>query len=682
MSTENDELRDREASIGEAKEGSKGIFRTGFFDPSGTYPRSDYFYGPSINQNARGVERNDLYIGGGNLDLDLGLDTPPQSQYPLNQVQESRSGHVIEIDDTPAGERILIRHRTGAGVEMRTDGTVVVATKNNLVTIVQGESKLIVEGDAQLTYNGNLDIDVAGDYNLNVGGNFNIDVAGDIITEVDGNLREKIHGNHGSNVDGNRSSTTTGTTAHTTLQGFNNIVKGDFRNAVEGATSIMSSGQTRITSETRLLGSAPDMNLAAQSMSVFGDTGTIGGENIIMYNYNMYTGHSITATDTISTNTAIVTERVTCKEFVGSLTGNADNATEAGRAGSAPLGPGGSAGTKVVGTPTAVDPKATALPTQTNLNGYLTKGAFGFPKVKVDPGAGLLNSVSDNEKNDNITNKPLNIREIRSKLRSDSTLQNPVFTGSQIGAGKLSSSFSETSPASIGRVESSKPTKVIGQKFVGQINPGDASKRIVPKPVPQLITPDPVYNPNFTAVINSKTKLAKGITIAKFLGGKGDKITMDHISPTDTVTRKAIARQLYLQAEAMNLISDDTGRFKDHRLVVVEGLYRKGANETLTAGSINDLQTTGRAVVYELVDTKGVTDIGKTFDLAVYLKDNMYYEKLILDYDTFDPAGLNAQIIIQMPLVSEDYTGEYSMNIETRFNNKVQSNKEFVEVTV
>ena len=688
MSTENDELRDREASIGEAKENSKGIFRTGFFDPSGTYPRSDYFYGPSINQHARGIERNDLYIGGGNLDLDLGLDTPPQSQYPLNQVQESRSGHVIEIDDTPAGERILIKHRTGAGVEMRTDGTIVVATKNNLVTIVQGESKLIVEGDAQLTYNGNLDIDVAGDYNLNVGGNFNIDVAGDILTEVDGNFREKIHGNHGSNVDGNRSSTTTGTTAHTTLGGFNNIVKGDFRNAVEGATSIMSSGQTRITSETRILGSAPDMNLAAQSMSVFGDTGTIGGQNIIMYNYNMYTGHSITATDTITTNTAY-TQRVNATSmhattFHGSLVGKASFAEAADQAGSAPLGPGSGGGTLTSSTHTAepVDPKATALPTQTNLNGYLTKGSYGHPVVKVDPGAGLLNSVSDNEKNDNITNKPLNIREIRSKLRSDSTLQNPVFTGSQIGAGKLSSSFSETSPASIGRVESSKPTKVIGQKYLGQINPSDASKKIVPKPVPQLITPDPVYNPNFKDVINSKTKLAKGITIAKFLGGKGDKITLDHISPTDIVTRKAIARQLYLQAEAMNLISDDTGKFKDHRLVVVEGLYRQGRNEVLTPGSINDLQTSGRAVVYELVDTKGITDIEKTFDLAIYLKDNMYYEKLILDYDTFDPAGLNVQIIIQMPLVSEDYTGEYSMNIETRFNNKVLTNKEFTEVTV
>ena len=681
MSTENDELRDREATLGKAKEESKGIFRKGFHDPSGQYPRSDYFYGPNINQAARGVTRNDLYTGGGNLDLDLDLDNPPQSLYPLNQVDESRSGHVIEIDDTPSGERILIRHRTGAGVEMRTDGTILVTTRNNHITIVQGDNKLIVEGDAQLTYNGNLDIDVAGDYNLNVGGNFNVDVAGDIITEVDGNVRDKIHGNFGSNVDGNRSSTTTGTTAHTTLGGYNNIVKGDFRNAVEGATSIMSSGQTKVTSETRLLGSAPDMNLAAQSMSVFGDTGTIGGQNIVMYNYNMYTGHSITATDTISTNTAIVTERVTCKEFVGSLTGNADNATEAGRAGSAPLGPGGSAGSKVVGTPTAVDPKATALPTSVNLTGYLNKGAFGYPTVKIDPGNGLLNSVSDNEKNDNVTNKPLNTREIRSKLRSDATFANPVFTSSQIGAGKLNSTFNETAPKTIGRTESKKPTKIIGSKFIGQLNPKDASKKIVPKPVAKTILPDPVYNPNNRTEINSKTKLSKGVTLAKFLGGKGDKITLDHIQAF--ADRQAIARQLYLQAEAMNLISSDSGKFKDHRLVVVEGLYRKGSGETLTPGSINDLQTTGRAVVYELINLKGVPDIEKTYDLALYFKDNLYYEKLILDYDTFDPSGaMNAQIIVVMPLVSNTYIGNYKMEIETRFNNKTQSNKEFIEITL
>ena len=116
-------------------------------------------------------------------------------------------------------------------------------------------------------------------------------------------------------------------------------------------------------------------------------------------------------------------------------------------------------------------------------------------------------------------------------------------------------------------------------------------------------------------------------------------------------------------------------------MVVVEGLYRKGPNETLTPGSFNDLATKGQVVVYELLGGSGRPDLLKTFDLAVHLKDNLFYDKLTLNYDKFDPSGgLNAQIIIQMPLVAEDYNCNYNMEIETLFNNKPQATKEFIEI--
>ena len=62
--------------------------------------RVDYNFGSSLNK-ARGTKVNELDIGGSinGLNLDIGEQRP--SEYPFNQVQETPSGHVIELDDTP-----------------------------------------------------------------------------------------------------------------------------------------------------------------------------------------------------------------------------------------------------------------------------------------------------------------------------------------------------------------------------------------------------------------------------------------------------------------------------------------------------------------------------------------------------------------------------------------------------
>lgn len=672
MSTENDELQQREATLGTAKENSIGIFREGFHDVTGTYPRSRYFFGPGTNEAARGIRRNELYVGGSNQNMDLGLTRMPTSQYPLNQVDESKSGHVIEIDDTPAGERILIRHRTGAGVEMRADGTILVTTRNNHVTIVQGDKKMIVEGDTQLQHNGNLELDVSGDYTVKVQGDMNVEVAGDITTTVAGNRREKVYGNNNLNVIGNASQTTKGVMTTTTLNGRNEIVKGNYGLTVDGSQSFSSSSDLKMSSETRASFSSPDMNLAAQSMSVFGDTGTIGGQNVVFY------GH--TAHIPRVNSTSVHATAMYATTFHGDLTGKADDANQAdyaSTAGQAPLGSAGSPGSNTNDT-TSANNKTTAEPTESLLDAYLNKSDKGVKVVKVDQGAGLADEVDQSTNNDGYGKKTLTTEQIRSKLRDGAAAVSKIFTATAVGTGAISEDYSNTTPPSVNRVRSKKPTDTIGSVPIGQQNPSQATTKFKPNPSVKQMLPDPIFNVNFSTNILPGTKLARGIPISKFLGGRGDPITMRHIKFKD---RRAIARQLYLQAEAMKSIDTNEGKFKDHRLVVVEGLYKKQDNETLTAGSLNDLASKGRAVVYELVDAKGKTDIQKTFDLAVYLKDNLYYDKLILDYDTLNPdKSLNAQIIIVMPEVDETYTGVYSMKIETRFNNGVQSDKEFIEI--
>ena len=195
-----------------------------------------------------------------------------------------------------------------------------------------------------------------------------------------------------------------------------------------------------------------------------------------------------------------------------------------------------------------------------------------------------------------------------------------------------------------------------------------------------IYTPDPQYNPDNQSVINARTRLAPGISMARFLGGYGDKQTMNHI--TSETERLKIAKQYYLQAQVIQAVSEDnSGDFADYRLTVAEGLYRPAPGETLDVGSTNYFMANGQAVVYELIDEEGNNAYEKTFDLAVYLKDNVEFDKMILDYDSYDPSGeLNAQIVVIMPKIRHPWVVTFANKVETQFNNYVQSTNELVEI--
>src|SRR6056300_1581588 len=171
---------------------TEGIPVDGFQDPTGEYPKSKYYYGSSINRAARGLEVNDLYVGGGDIGVSLNIEPQEPSRFPFNQTTETSSGHIVEYDDTPGGERILIKHRKGAGVEMRADGSVIVSAVNNKIEVTGGDQTAIIEGEGDLIYKGNLNLQVTGDYNVDVGGNYNINVAGNKIENVNQNHRTTV----------------------------------------------------------------------------------------------------------------------------------------------------------------------------------------------------------------------------------------------------------------------------------------------------------------------------------------------------------------------------------------------------------------------------------------------------------------------------------------------------------
>ncbi|MAI05462.1 MAG: hypothetical protein CMA07_07100 [Euryarchaeota archaeon] len=194
-----------------------------------------------------------------------------------------------------------------------------------------------------------------------------------------------------------------------------------------------------------------------------------------------------------------------------------------------------------------------------------------------------------------------------------------------------------------------------------------------------IILPDPLYNPNFLDGdnISSRTKLAPGVTIAKYLGAYGDKTPFSHVGTAEE--RKQIARNLYLHAEMYRTINGNTDLFNNVRLIVSEGIYKGGPLETV--GGDNLKKQDGRLVVYQVIDREGKIDHSATFDVAEYWKDYCFFDKLILDYDIYNPDGsLTSQIAIEMPEVSESFDLDFKGSVSTTYNSKLLSSKELIEV--
>lgn len=237
-----------------------------------------------------------------------------------------------------------------------------------------------------------------------------------------------------------------------------------------------------------------------------------------------------------------------------------------------------------------------------------------------------------------------------------------------------------------------------------------------------MILIDPKYDPR-GQTITSKTALGPGISLAKFLGARGSRTQLKKLyneNFTGAPDFQQIARNLVLHAQILQSIVGNQD-FEQYRLVVSEGIYEPNPKFTSAeipvpdestakayvqgvAGStygkgkdgwiinqpqyigekpsgILELRRTGQAVTYQLVGRDGKTDPAKTFDLAVFWKDYIQYDKLTLDYDTFDPSGdLTCQIVIETPKVPENFDVTYGFNLETKYNGELQTVNELLEI--
>jgi len=523
MTTEYDDVLDRQKRFGN-RIYDEGVYPSGYQDPSGVYPRSQYYYESSLNKASRGLVRNDLATNGGIPTLQkrnildeyvknpryvasnadpVGISSdgipsgavsgepvfnyiPPQeeekrrySTYPKNQVIETPGGHVIELDDTITNERILVRHQSGAGIEIKPDGTVFVSSTSDVLISAGNDQHVVVEGNAHMTYQGDLNVDVAGDYNLSVGGNKLQIVGGDHISEIDGARKGNIALQDNLTVKGHQYHTVLESKTDLTLGGYTHAVKGNFEQSVEGDIGIFSSGAQQITSEVRQNLTSPDTNIFANKLMVTGEEGTIGGEETIMYARNLYAGHTLFVGDgaggsgtinvhTIRASDIIATNNMTAPTFTGDLDGTATTSTITQSQGYSENSQ-GSAGsiTNTPSNPLPDDTTSTVLPDANVATLYLAS-EYGIRDVQVDPENELKKLINQTTLSGGVADRPLTTGEIRSKLRDDNNRNNEEFTAKQVAENKLNpESLGKGIPSKIGRTASNDPTVVENLTVIG-----------------------------------------------------------------------------------------------------------------------------------------------------------------------------------------------------------------------
>lgn len=662
MTTIYDDVEDRLIRLGPVTL-EQGIETDIFSDPTGVYPELSNWYSTSIPRVSFGGAYTALSLGGGFNNTELTSNTPIPSMRTRNRATVTASGHSFELDDTPGNERIILKHNTGNGIEIKPDGSMIIAAGKQVISVTKDQN-IIIEGNATIIYGGNVDMQVAGDYNLSVAGNYNLSVGENRNENVDGSYRTTVEGNTGHIVKGNKSDTILGTLTSTTLGDNNMITKGVARYSSEGNLKISSGADTQISGKNNLFQSATNMNIAAADLSVFGSTGTIGGTEIVYYGKG-----------------GTFVEGVTAPTFTGNLQGKANFAAEADHAQGADVaaGPGNTSPSFI----TAVATPTTAAPDASILNSYLNNTAYGAVDVKVDIGNHFLNALNRSDATGGLSTRDLSTTEIRSLLRTEGVRNITPFIGNSVASGRLSPSFSQSTPPRIVRVTSGRQEPYRGNNSAGSRLPGSDTRFLAPNDLTDYnFIPDNIISDS--TQINRSTPLATGVYLSTFIGGNGWAGRLSSIPIAD---RAQYARNLQPNAEILQRIrSNRESDFRNHRLIVIEGLYSPENSEKSAAGwneSVNRYRSEGRAVVYELHNSAGVIDISKTFDLANYLKTVTSFEKLILDYDTYDPSGvLNAQIIFITPKLNENYDtveGNWVKDVETRFNGRIMSSTDLIE---
>tara|TARA_R110001632_G_scaffold27305_1_gene73340 strand:+ start:489 stop:2027 length:1539 start_codon:yes stop_codon:yes gene_type:complete len=141
---------------------------------------------------------------------DKGSYTPPgevptfddgkTSVYPYNNVTETESGHVFEVDDTPGNGRIHEYHNSGTYYEIQADGSKITKVVGDDFEISIQNKKVFIGGSCDVTISGDAKLIVDGDMIQEIGGNLITTVYKNRITKIGGNDITEVLSGSNTNV--------------------------------------------------------------------------------------------------------------------------------------------------------------------------------------------------------------------------------------------------------------------------------------------------------------------------------------------------------------------------------------------------------------------------------------------------------------------------------------------------
>jgi hypothetical protein len=122
------------------------------------------------------------------------VDTNNQPTYPYNHIQQSESGHSIEMDDTPGRERVRLQHRSKTFLEMQPNGDEVHKIYGDGYEIIAGAKNVSIKGQCNIT----------------IEGGCVVHIKGDSVTHIEGNVQQVVNGNLDQIVKGTTDITSSG----------------------------------------------------------------------------------------------------------------------------------------------------------------------------------------------------------------------------------------------------------------------------------------------------------------------------------------------------------------------------------------------------------------------------------------------------------------------------------------
>lgn len=438
-------------------------------DVSNDNPRTNYFYSPSVNKEALGVERTELTIPVQSEYLDEDKRATITSEVGKIQVQETPGGIKIVLDDTPTNRRIVIKHPTGGGIEFKPDGSVLVSAIKGKVDVTGADTTVIVGGDATLEYQGNLNMKVTGEFNIDCL-DFNVTTRGNKTETIAGTESKTIGRGSTSEIVGQKVTYVTESVVDTFLNGYEHNVKGDMNTNVQGDIGIFSSGDADFTSETDINIASPNTTLSGDKLSVMGGSGSIGGQAV------NFTG-----------NGAVFQRGVTAPTFHGDLDGTATTSTvtQSQTYGEASTGSAGS----ITNTATPDFPQINA----TKVTAY-NGSEFGIKEVTIDDTNDIKNFIDQSTNYQGVHYSKPTTAMARSAMRDPANRNNSQLTTRYIQDGIIDESFSTPTPPAIGRIITEESTPIISTQSV-DLYRNNMYATYVPKAKFANITPEEKYNP-------------------------------------------------------------------------------------------------------------------------------------------------------------------------------------------